>query len=229
MARQAPVLRQAHACAQHAVPKECTSLKTSPYLTLSHIQCGDGAPSTQYALFNLFQCLVHDESYHLSIGLLVLGHRCKDMAMLPFLNIPFHSPWLTITSKQTALGCRCQQNVGMSRRNHHKHDPTAPFLCNRSTTASHYISDHKNHGQKTPGKRRSGGPPCLGKAVLAQGGAGYHQSNTPQASSTKLRDTLCLHVPTALPPSPQMPVGRCRGSDKGQRGCQTIWRRAGYC
>ena len=35
--RQAPVLRQAHACVRCAVPKECMSPKTCPYLTLSII------------------------------------------------------------------------------------------------------------------------------------------------------------------------------------------------
>ena len=43
----------------------------------------------------------------------------------------------------------------MRRRNYHKHEP-APFsLYNQSTTASRYISHHKNRGQKKPGKRRS--------------------------------------------------------------------------
>ena len=46
----------------------------------------------------------------------------------------------------------------------------AAVLCNRSITASHYISDHKNCGQKKPGKRQSNGLLCLDKAVLAQGG-----------------------------------------------------------
>ena len=92
--------------------------------------------------------------------------------MLPILSILFHYPWLTITSKQTALGCSCKQNVSMSRRNYDRHDPAPLFLCNRSTTASRCISNNRNPGQKKPGKRRSEGLPCLDKAVLAQGGGG---------------------------------------------------------
>ena len=99
--------------------------------------------------------------------------------MLPILSIPFHYPWLKITSKQTAWGCSCKQNVGMSRRNYHKHDPAPLFLCIRSTTGSCYTSDHKNHGHKKPGKRQSDGLPCLDKAVLVQGrgggGGGTHR------------------------------------------------------
>ena len=42
---------------------------------------------------------------------------------------------------------------------YHKRDP-APFsLYNRSTTASRYISDHKKHGQKKPGKHGGYGQP----------------------------------------------------------------------
>ena len=55
-----------------------------------------------YTLFvnkNPFQYLVHDESHHLFIG---FPHHCKDMAMPPNRSIPFHYPWLKITSKQTA-------------------------------------------------------------------------------------------------------------------------------
>ena len=55
----------------------------------------------------------------------------------------------------------------MSRRNYHKHDP-APFaLYNHTTTASRCISDHKNRGQKNPGKQRSdGGGYCNRQSVL---------------------------------------------------------------
>ena len=60
----------------------------------------------------------------------------------------------------------------MSRRNYQKHDPDPFSLYNRSTTASHYVSDHKNGVQKKPEKRRSDGLLCLDKAVLAQGGGG---------------------------------------------------------
>ena len=62
----------------------------------------------------------------------------------------------------------------MSRRNYHKQDPAPLSIYNRSTTASHYISDHKNRGQKKPAKQRSDGVLCLDKPVLAQGGAGVH-------------------------------------------------------
>ena len=84
-------------------------------------------------------------------------------------NVANTCPYLTypsFTSTRTALGFSCKQNDGMSRRTCHKHDP-APFaLYNRSTAASGYNSDHKNHGQKKPGKRRSDGSrawtsPCL--------------------------------------------------------------------
>jgi hypothetical protein len=81
----------------------------------------------------------------------LFGHRCKDMAMLPILSILFHYPWLTITSKQTALGCSCKQNIGMSRRNYQTHDPAPLSLYHRTTTESRYISDHKNCGQEKPG------------------------------------------------------------------------------
>ena len=60
----------------------------------------------------------------------------------------------------------------MSRGNYHRHHPF--FLFNRSTTASGYISDHKNRGQKKPGKQRSDGTPCLDKAVLAKRGGGVY-------------------------------------------------------
>ena len=36
-----------------------------------------------------------------------------------------------------------------------------PFSYNQGTTASRNISDHKNHGQKIPGKRWSDGLTCL--------------------------------------------------------------------
>ena len=60
----------------------------------------------------------------------------------------------------------------MSRRNYQKHDPAPCSLDNQSITVSRYISDHKNHGQKNPEKRRSDGLLCLDKAVLAQGEGG---------------------------------------------------------
>ena len=49
----------------------------------------------------------------------------------------------------------------------------APFpLYKRSTKASRYISDHKNRGQKEPGKQQSDEVPCLDTPVLAQWGPG---------------------------------------------------------
>ena len=42
-------------------------------------------------------------------------------------------------------------------------------LYNQSTTAEHYISDHKNCGQKKPGEGPSNKVPCLDKPVFAQG------------------------------------------------------------
>ena len=69
----------------------------------------------------------------------------------------WRTPWLRFISKRTELGCSCTQNVGVSKRDYHKHD-VAPFsLYNRSTTASHYISDLKNCGEKKPGKQKSDG------------------------------------------------------------------------
>ena len=56
--------------------------------------------------------------------------------------------------KTDSIGLGCKLNIVMSRRTYHKHDPAPVSLCNRTTTASHYISDHKNRGQKKPGKRR---------------------------------------------------------------------------
>ena len=53
--------------------------------------------------------------------------------------------------KTESIGLKLQA-VGMSKRNYHKHDP-APFsLYIRTTTASRYISDHQNRGQKRPRK-----------------------------------------------------------------------------
>ena len=65
--------------------------------------------------------------------------------MLPILSIPFHCPWQKIASKQTAVGCSCKQNAVMSMRNYHSNNTASFFLCNRSTTASLCISDHKNY------------------------------------------------------------------------------------
>ena len=53
---------------------------------------------------NLFQCLVHDETHHLFIGFPLFDHRCKDMAMLLILSIPFHYLWLKTTSGVDIVG-----------------------------------------------------------------------------------------------------------------------------
>ena len=45
-------------------------------------------------------------------------------------------------------------------------------LCNRSTTASRYISDQKNHGHKNQENDSQAGLPCLDKPVLVHGGGG---------------------------------------------------------
>ena len=146
---------------QHAVQKNVCRQKNLPIPHPKHnccnrtsIQCGNGAPSTQCTPFvniNLFQCLVPDESHHLVIGFPLFGDSCKHMAMLPILSIPFHYPWLRVKpvnmSNQTASGCGCKQNDGMSRRDDHNHHPAPFVLCSRSTTASRHISDHKNSGQ----------------------------------------------------------------------------------
>ena len=93
--------------------------------------------------------------------------------MLPILSIPVHYPLrLKITSKQTALGCRCKQNVGMSRRKYHKHDP-APFSSAIAAQPRHVtFLTTKTVVRKKPGKQRSDGLLCLDKAVLVQGGGG---------------------------------------------------------
>ena len=117
---------------------------------------------------NAFQCLVHDERHDLVIGFPPFGHRCKDMVMLPLLSTPFHYPRLKIVSKHTALGWGCKQNVGMSKRNYHKHHPAPLFLCNHSTTPSATFRPAKTVVRKKPGKHGSDGLPCLHKAVHAQ-------------------------------------------------------------
>ena len=68
---------------------------------------------------------------------------------------------------------RRQSSAGSERPHCPSHDP-APFpLYNQSTTASRYISDHKDCGQKKkPGKRRSGGVLSLDEPVLWQRGEG---------------------------------------------------------
>ena len=61
----------------------------------------------------------------------------------------------------------------MSRRNDHKHHP-APFsVYNLKTTASLYISNHENRGQKKTGKQCSNRVAVLGKArACTRGGGG---------------------------------------------------------
>ena len=54
------------------------------------------------------------------------------------------------TSTQKALGCSAKHNVVISRRNYHKHKPAPLSLDNWKTTASRYIADHKNRGQRRP-------------------------------------------------------------------------------
>ena len=73
-------------------------------------------------------------------------------------------------------------------------------LYNRSTTASCYISDHKNRGQKEPGKQRSDGVPCNGAVICSWGER--HQQGTWQevvASACHLRGSWCFWG-TALQP-----------------------------
>ena len=90
--RQAPVLRQAGACARRAVPKEGMSPKTCPYLTLSTIVPTRHIYSVvmelhQHNVHNFLstkiQRLVNDESHHLSIGFHLFSHRGNDVAMPP--------------------------------------------------------------------------------------------------------------------------------------------------
>ena len=68
--------------------------------------------------------------------------------------------------KTTALRCSCKQNIGMSRRNHHKHDP-APLSL---TTASRYISDKKKAVRKNQENDGQMGSLCLDKPMLVQRG-----------------------------------------------------------
>ena len=68
------------------------------------------------------------------------------------------------TSKQTALGRSVQQNVVLSRKDCHRHEPAPLSLYNGHTTASRYILDHNNCGQKNDGQT---GFLCVDKAVLA--------------------------------------------------------------
>ena len=72
-----------------------------------------------------------------------------------------------LTSKQTASGCRCKQNVGMSRRNYHKHDQAPVSLYNRHGT---FLTTESAVAKKQ-GKRRSEGVAALGQArACAKGG-----------------------------------------------------------
>ena len=85
--------------------------------------CDDKAPSTQYLHFLSTKICSNVLSVMKIITCSLVfprfGHRCKDLAMLPILCIPFHYPWLAHqNTQQTTLGCSCKQNVGMSRRNH---------------------------------------------------------------------------------------------------------------
>ena len=41
--------------------------------------------------------------------------------------------WLKTTAKQLPLGCSTNQNVVVSKRNHHKHDPALLSLYNQCT------------------------------------------------------------------------------------------------
>ena len=121
---------------------------------------------------------------------------------------------LLIPWDKTFINNSCK--VGISRRTDHKHDP-APFsLYNRSTTASHCISDYKNRRQKKAGKRWSDGVPCLDKLVLAQGGAvkqrilSYHM--TPATQGIGHRSSLSNPVLNFALSSPTWAIEcLCRG------------------
>ena len=103
-----------------------------------------------------------------------------------------------IISKQTALGCSCKQNVGMSRSNYHKHD-TAPFcLYNRSITASRYISDHRDRSQKKPGKRRLDGSRAWTSRCLRKGGGGYIST----CARTRTKRIVCYQFAITASVSP---------------------------
>ena len=88
--------------------------------------------------------------------------------------------------KTNSLGLQFHQHVGMSRRHYHKHNP-APFsLYNQSTTASRYISDHKNRCEK-PMKTAVRQGPVLRYAGASQGGGSGGKSPTgPQSDCEKL-------------------------------------------
>ena len=102
----------------------------------------------------------------------------------------------------------------MNTRNNHRHDPAPLSLYNQNTATSHYLSDHKNHGQENTQNNSLMGLQCLDKHVLAQGGGGGGgtKSTTSQESllrcSPKLKVFLKLgHIPeTSIQNVPELPA-----------------------
>ena len=73
-------------------------------------------------------------------------------------------------------------------------------LSPSSVATQRYVSDHKNHGQKKPGKDGQTGSPCLDRAMQAQGGGGMRRARTAG---------LCtVHAPCLLLASKPQAVGR---------------------
>ena len=68
---------------------------------------------------------------------MIVAETCSPVDRMYVTAMPGeqHEPWLKITSTGRSLGCNCKQNVGMSRRNYHKHDQAPLSLYKRSTIA----------------------------------------------------------------------------------------------